>query len=137
MRERDRSSFERVRDSFAGLIRKFRGGFAKDGVYQTGRAFETRSLHEVDRLVDGGVMRYAVEIANLINPHPNGDGYGKVQLRYAPVRIALGEVVQRGLMSEHAKHYFVQESAVFRYSKALSPFGQEIRGVPASLLNLD
>ena len=77
---------------------------AQDRVYQSrGRSFACL-LHQFNGLRDGGVVRDAVHVAQLIRPEPQGGQHFGIHGSHGPARLGGDQMVKFALPPQASKH---------------------------------
>jgi hypothetical protein len=94
MREPDRETVERVADALVRRCRPVAKRLPKRGVDERRGPPAPSVLHELDRLVDGGVLGHALEVAELVEAEPERDPHRQVELLGRAIGGQVDQVVE-------------------------------------------
>ena len=85
------------------------------------------ALHQFDAVLDGGVRRNALQIADLIEPHAQGDAHREIELARA-AGMVLDQEIELGAIAQYAEDDLRGQPGVARVER--SGVGhQEVRGI--------
>ena len=100
-------------------------GFSQNGVDQSGGGRFVSALHQLDAFTDGGMRRDAIEIAKLINAHPQSDANFRVgRTRNA----ASDQIIELGLIAEASEDDLGSEAGIARIELG-GPLEQEVGSI--------
>ena len=99
---------------------------AEDGVDEAGGGTFAGAFDEIDGIGDGGVGRHALQVAELVNGHAEGDADFGIEL-LAAAGIVLDQVIELGAEAEDAEDDFGGEGSVAGIERG-GVSEQEVRG---------
>ena len=90
-----------------------------------------RALHQLDAVLDGGVRRNALQIADLVEAHAQGDAHGEIELA-RPAGMMLDQEIELGTVAQHAEDDLRGQTGIARVERR-GVGQQQVRGIASRL----
>src|ERR1039457_6265402 len=102
-------------------------GLARQGVDEARGGGLVGALHQFDRVLDGGMGRNALQVANLVESHAQGDALGGIELART-AGMVLDQEIELTAVAQHAENDLRGQPGIARVERG-GVRHQEVRGI--------
>ncbi len=106
--------------------------FAQHRIDEPRRRPLTRQLYQIHAFMDGRMRRHPLQIAQLIDAHPQRNPHLRIQPRRRTPGIALNQEIELRLKAQHAERNFRSQPGIAGI-EAGGEREQQVRGISAAL----